>query len=98
MVFSLIVPAAALEAGDMALHRADAGESGAAFAAGIKVSPLETNAFQGKVVAPGLVRYAEILAGLAPFDPVGRNLTATDAMLGQKVGELMAQGALDLGG
>lgn len=79
----------------MAFHRADARECRATFAAGIKVSALETDAFQREIVAAGFVRNTKILAGLTPFDSVGRDLTATRAMLRKKVSKFMTQGALD---
>jgi hypothetical protein len=98
VVFSLIVPSAALETGDVALHGAHSGEGGAAFATGIKISGLETNALQWKVMASRFVGNAEILAGLAPFDSMRRDLPAAGALLRKKVGKLMAQRALDLRG
>ena len=82
----------------MAFHRADAGQSGAAFPAGIKIPALQTNSLQRKVVAAGLVRNTKLFAGVTPFDPMGRNLPATGAMLREKVSELMAQRALHFGG
>lgn len=98
VVFSLIVPSAALETGDVALHGAHSGERGAAFATDIKISALETNALQGKVMASRFVGNAEILAGLTPFNSMWRNLPAAGALLREKVGELMTQRALDLRG
>jgi hypothetical protein len=80
----------------MAFHCAYAGKRSAACAAGIEISAFKTDALQRKIVAPGFVRDAEILAGLAPLDPMGCDLTAAGAMLRKKVGELMAQGALNL--
>ena len=81
MVFSFIVPSAALEAGDVAFHRADAGKRGAAFAAGVEVSAFKTDALQRKIMAPGFVRDAEILASFTPLGAVWRDLTASGTML-----------------
>jgi hypothetical protein len=41
---------------------------------------------------------AEIMAGLPPFRAMGRHATAAGAELREQMRELMAQGALDLGG
>ena len=81
----------------MAFHRAHAGERGAAFTAGVEVSPFKTDALERKIMTAGFVRDAEIPAGSAPFGAVRRNLAATRPMLREKMGQFMAKRSLNLG-
>ena len=96
MVFSVVVPATAFDAGDAAFHCVHARESGAAFAAGVEISSFEADALEREIVATGLVGDAQIAAGLAPLDAVRRDVPAAGTMLGEKVGEFMPQGSLNL--
>jgi hypothetical protein len=50
VILSLVVPSAALETGDVSFHGADAGESGAAFAAGIEEAAVETDARERQIM------------------------------------------------
>lgn len=45
----------------------------------------------------GLIRDAKIGTSLAPLDPMSLDATATGAVLGKKVRELVTQGSLHLG-
>ena len=97
MVFSFVVPSAAFKTGDAAFHRVHACECGAAFATGVKVFSLETDAFQREIVASGFVWDPQVAAGLAPLGAMGRNVPASGTMLGEKVSKLMTQGSLNFG-
>ena len=81
VILSLVVPSAALETGDVSFHGADAGESGAAFAAGIEEAAFETDALERQIMTSRFVWDAEISAGSPPFSSVRCNLAAPDAML-----------------
>ena len=81
VILSLVVPSAAFKAGDVAFHGADAGQSSAAFAAGIKEAALETDALQRQIMTSRFVGDAEIFAGPPPFDAMRRNLATSDPML-----------------
>jgi hypothetical protein len=81
VILSLVVSSAAFETGDVAFHGADAGESGAAFAAGIEKAAFETDALERQIMASRFIRDAEIFAGLPPFRSMRRDLAASCAML-----------------
>ena len=81
VILPLVVAPAAFETGDVAFHGVDAGESGAAFAAGIEEAAFETDALERQIMASRFVRDAEILAGSPPFSSMRCNLAAPDAML-----------------
>ncbi|MEY2550436.1 MAG: hypothetical protein QOG12_580 [Verrucomicrobiota bacterium] len=49
-------------------------------------------------MAAGFVADAEIVAGATPFRAMRRDAPAASAKLGEQVGQLMAQGAIDFGG
>jgi hypothetical protein len=98
VILSLIVSSATFETGDVAFHRADAGESGAAFAAGIEEAAFETDALEWQIMASRFIWNAEIFAGLPPFRSMRRNLPASGAMLRQKMGEFVAKSSLNLRG
>ena len=98
MVFSFVVSAAAFETGDAAFHRVHACEGGAAFAAGVEVFSLESDALQRQIVASGFVRDAQI-AGRpgATRGHAAAIVAASGTMLGEKVGKFMTQGSLNFG-
>ena len=89
---------AAFDAGNAAGERADASENGTAFRAGVEEFSFDAAAFERELMAAGLVWNPEIPASLTPLWPVSVDPAPARPVLGKQVGELMSQGALNLGG
>jgi hypothetical protein len=89
---------ATFETGHVAFHGTDAGESGAAFAASIEEAAFEADALERQIMASRFIWDAQFFAGLPPFRSMRRDLTASGAMLRQKMGEFVAKGSLHLRG
>jgi hypothetical protein len=97
MVFSIVVPAAAFEAGDPAFHRLDTRESSATFATGVEKFSFEADALEREIVTPGFVGDAKIAASLTPLETMRSDRAAAGAELGKKVGEFVPQRSLHFG-
>jgi hypothetical protein len=98
MVFPPIVFAAAFDAGGGVAEGLHAGENGRALGTGVEEFAGDAAALEGKLVAARLMRNSQIGTGFAPFLAMGLDAAAADAVVGKKVGEFMAECALNLGG
>lgn len=87
--------AAAGVAGDGAAKRADAGDDGGACGAFVGMIPGETAGFEGQRMADGFSGNSEVVACGPPFRAVGCDFSATGALICEKVGEFVLEGAPD---
>jgi hypothetical protein len=90
------VLATAFNAGSLATENFYTGQDSGALGARIKKLSRDTAAFEGEFMATRLVGNSKIGASLMPLFTVGFDTMATNAVLGQKVSQLMAQSPLNL--
>jgi hypothetical protein len=98
VVFSAIVLAAAFDAGGLAAENLHAGKDRGALGAGVEKLPHDASAFEREIMATRLIGNSEIRAGLVPLLAMGFDTVTTDAVLRQKMSQLVAQCALNLCG
>jgi hypothetical protein len=90
------VLATAFDAGSLATENFYTGQDRRALGARIKKLSRDAAAFKGELMATRLVGNSKIGASLMPLLTVGFDTMATNAVLGQKVSQLMAQSPLNL--
>jgi hypothetical protein len=95
VVASVIVFAAAGEAGFATAEGAHAGDFGAAGGADVEQFTGDSFAAEGELVAAGFVDQAQVGAGLFPFRTVGGDALEWKAGLGDEVGQLVPEGAIN---
>ena len=88
--------ATAFDAGSLAAENFYTGQDRRALGARIKKLSRDAAAFEGELMATRLVGNSKIGASLMPLLTVGFDTMATNAVLGQKVSQLMAQSPLNL--
>ena len=98
VIFSGVVFAAAFDAGHGAAEATHPREHGRTRRTREEKFPRHVAAFERQVVAPRLVRDTEIGAGQSPFGAMGIDPASSGPVFGEKVGEFMAQRAVDFGG
>jgi hypothetical protein len=98
MVFSSIVFAAAFDAGGRLAERLHARHNRRTLGAGVKKFARDAAAFEGELMAARFVGNPQVSTGLAPLLPMGLDATAADAVMGEQMGEFVAERALNLGG
>jgi hypothetical protein len=96
MVFSTVSLATAFDAGSLAAENFYTGQDRRALGARIKKLSRDAAAFEGELMATRLVGNSKIGASLMPLLTVGFDAVATDTVLGQKMGQLMAKRPLNL--
>lgn len=88
--------AATGKAGDAAAYRADTWNLESTGGTAVEVAAGYLAAGEREIVAPGFIVQAEVAAGVPPLGAVGLD-APPGAGSGDEVGELVAQGAVDLG-
>jgi hypothetical protein len=97
IVTSVIVLAAAGEAGFASSEGANAGDFCAAGWAEVDQLAGDGFAAEGELVATGFVNQSKVGASLFPFRTVGGNAAAGVAGLSDEVGQFMSESAVDFG-